>query len=81
MLSPFFSVFFFKKIVHLANLKKVNALLLTHFKREIEIDQILEDTNNGIYTLTIISKKSTEFFCNSSFKYYEYVKIIRKKNY
>lgn len=79
--SSFFPFFFFKKIVHLANLKKVNALLLTHFKREIEIDQILEDTNNGIIYLDHNFQKKIHgiFFGNSSLKYYEYVKIIRKK--
>jgi len=77
----FFSFFFKKNIVHVSNLKKINALLLTPFKREVEIDEILENTNNGIIYLNHDFQKKIHgiFFGKLNNKYYEYVQIINKK--
>ena len=80
-ISSFSKFFFQSNIVEIIDYNETNALLLSSFRREEQLDDILQNEKIGIINLnhTFQKKINGIFFGNINLKYFEYVLEIKNK--
>ena len=80
-ISSFSKFFFQSNIVEIIDYNETNALLLSSFRREEQLDDILQNEKIGTINLnhTFQKKINGIFFGNVNLKYFEYVLEIKNK--